>query len=635
MRIAVAALTVTLVAVAHAPSVAAQDDGDAARELAERYAPVVFVKPQDAPCDTGGEPFEPAPVEIVLDNPEVFLRQVGNGDPVAMSGPSAADLFDLREGWYLDFPGDALEPGCIFEQDFRRFFDGRSVVYAHVATQPDEPGLIALQYWFFWYHNPAKNDHEGDWEFIQLLFEASTVEQALDTVPSVVGYAQHTGGERSDWDADKLDKIDGRPVVYAARGSHASYYDQALYLGRSGREGFGCDNTDGATRRLDPSVVMLPDQVTERGDGLAWLSFQGRWGQRESGFFNGPTGPFAKERWTEPVTWQEGLRNSSVVVPGGDRQGDSVVSAFCRAVEVGSSVLVIGFRSPVAAFTVLLIVLIVSAVLASRTRWSPVVTTPLRDDRAIGQIIRGALRIWRDHPLAMAWIGLVYIPVAFATSLIQVAIQALPFVDHLLALAGDHSSLAFLFSVFVGGFGNLLAFVYVSAVVARTMERQAWDRGRVAWLDRETLGRLIVAVLRAALIVVALLLSIVGIPWALRQLIRYQLVPQAVALEGHDPRTALERSSALVRGHWWWTAGVIAVMQMAIAFVGLGTALLVLVLVTSIPLWLFSVISSTIFVVLIPVGAAAMAYVYGTLSARSVAAIAADPDELVDNTVVR
>ena len=40
--------------------------------------------------------------------------------------------------------------------------------------------MIALQYWFFWYHNPAKNDHEGDWEFIQLLFEASTVEQALD-----------------------------------------------------------------------------------------------------------------------------------------------------------------------------------------------------------------------------------------------------------------------------------------------------------------------------------------------------------------------------------------------------------------------------------------------------------------------
>ena len=134
--------------------------------------------------------------------------------------------------------------------------------------------------------------------------------------------------------------------------------------------------------------------------------------------------------------------------------------------------------------------------------------------------------------------------------------------------------------MFVGSFGNLLAFVYVSAVVARTMERAGWDRGRVVGLDRETLGRLIVAVLRAALIVVALLLSIVGIPWAIRQLIRYQLVPQAVALEGHDPRTALERSSALVRGRWWWTAGVIAVMQMTIAVVGVGTALLVLVLVT-------------------------------------------------------
>jgi hypothetical protein len=140
-----------------------------------------------------------------------------------MTGPGPADLFDLREGWYLDFPGDALEPGCVFEQDFRRFYDGQSVVYAHVASEAGRPGLLALQYWFFWYHNPAKNDHEGDWEFIQLTFDADAAEQALATQPRSVGFAQHTGGERSDWDDTKLDKEGDRDRL-PSQGSHATYF---------------------------------------------------------------------------------------------------------------------------------------------------------------------------------------------------------------------------------------------------------------------------------------------------------------------------------------------------------------------------------------------------------------------------
>ena len=365
-------------------SVAASDVDDDARQLAERFAPVVVVRDQSEPCDTHGEPFEPAPVEIVLDNPEVFLRQVGNDDPVKMSGPGASDIFDLREGWYLDFPGDALEPGCIFEEDFRRFSDGRSVTYAHVATEPGRPDQLALQYWFFWYHNPAKNDHEGDWEFIQLLFDVGTVEDALTSEPVSVGYAQHTGGERGDWDDPKLEKEDDRPVVYAARGSHASYFGQALYLGRSGAEGFGCDNTDGPSRRLHPEVVLLPEEVTDPHGEFAWLAFQGRWGQREVGFFNGPTGPAAKERWTEPVTWSEDLRDASVVIPAGDRLGGGVLATFCGTVEFGSSLLIIGLRSPLVLVIALGATLTAIIVASRRTRWSPVTTRPLRIERGDG-----------------------------------------------------------------------------------------------------------------------------------------------------------------------------------------------------------------------------------------------------------
>ena len=162
------------------------------------------------------------------------MREEGEATP-------AADLFDLGEGFYLDFPGDALAPECVYERDFRRYSDGRrATIYAHIVTQDDRPDELALQYWFFWYYNDWNNKHEGDWEGIQLVFDASTVEEALATEPVSVGYAQHEGGERAGWDDDKLERQGTRPVVYSSAGSHASYFSSAFYLGRSASEGFGC-----------------------------------------------------------------------------------------------------------------------------------------------------------------------------------------------------------------------------------------------------------------------------------------------------------------------------------------------------------------------------------------------------------
>ena len=45
-------------------------------------------------------------------------------------------------------------------------------VYAHVATDPGHPGQLALQYWLFYVFNDWNNLHEGDWEMIQLVFDA-------------------------------------------------------------------------------------------------------------------------------------------------------------------------------------------------------------------------------------------------------------------------------------------------------------------------------------------------------------------------------------------------------------------------------------------------------------------------------
>ncbi|MEZ5296509.1 MAG: hypothetical protein R2697_09660 [Ilumatobacteraceae bacterium] len=76
------------------------------------------------------------------------------------------------------------------------------------------------------------------------------------------------------------------------------------------------------------------------------------------------------------------------------------------------------------------------------------------------------------------------------------------------------------------------------------------------------------ALLRAIVVVGGLILTVVGIPWAIRQLVRYQFVPQAVVSEHRDARSALDRSSDLVRGRWWWTAGVVLGVEAVVASLG-------------------------------------------------------------------
>ena len=274
-RWAVAALAATVVALVAGvvgpgiPAAARQEQGqlpDAAQRLAERYSPILMLKAQQHECDGDGEPYGPMSVEAILDNPQVLLRQLGAGDPVVLRGPGAADLHDLGEGFFLDFPGSALDPGCIYERDFRRYTsDLPPTVYAHVIEDVDE-GQLVLQYWFYWYFNDWNNKHESDWEGIALLFPAATAEAALDTPPALIGYSQHEGGVGVDWDDGALERDGDHPVVYSSAGSHASYFDSALYLGRSAGEGFGCDSTEGPSRRVEPEVVLLPTTVDDPTD---------------------------------------------------------------------------------------------------------------------------------------------------------------------------------------------------------------------------------------------------------------------------------------------------------------------------------------------------------------------------------
>ncbi len=193
----------------------------------------------------------------------------------------------------MDFPGNTLEPGCTYERWVRRLAEGSEpAVYAHVVGDPGHPGKLAVQFWLFYAFNDWNNTHEGDWEMIQLVFDADDAQGALEQVPALVGYSSHEGAESADWGDDKLEIVDGtHPVVYPGAGSHANKYTEALYLGSSADAGVGCDDTRGPHDELRPAVKTIPSNPAAAREAFPWIVFEGRWGELQPAFFNGPTGP--------------------------------------------------------------------------------------------------------------------------------------------------------------------------------------------------------------------------------------------------------------------------------------------------------------------------------------------------------
>ena len=183
----------------------------------------------------------------MLGKPDVAL-QGPDGEQIA--APTAADLAGRGEGWYLNLPGNPLDPGCTYEQWFREVSAGtQPTLYAHLATDPEHPGRIALQYWFYYVFNDWNDKHESDWEMVQVVLPAATAAEALTATPESVAFAQHEGSQVSPWEGGGLIRVGDRPVVYPGQGSHAAYYTQATWFGKSAAAGFGLRQHDGPRGR--------------------------------------------------------------------------------------------------------------------------------------------------------------------------------------------------------------------------------------------------------------------------------------------------------------------------------------------------------------------------------------------------
>jgi Vacuolar protein sorting-associated protein 62 len=613
--------TVFVVLAATTPAYA--DSGRAARQLAKTYSPVVMLRDFHAGCGEG-EHFVPMRVDALLDNPEIALRQVGNRDAVIEWASSGADLYGRGTGTYLDLPGDALAPGCIYADDSARYTPlSESAVYAHVATQANRPGYVAVQYWLYWYYNDWNDKHESDWEFIQILFRADSVDAALHTDPIEVGYAQHTGGETADWDSEKLEKEGTHPVVYSSEGSHASYFEPALYLGRSASEGFGCDNTQEPNTRVAPHAVLLPEQPSGPDDPFAWMAFDGRWGERHAGPNNGPDGPLGKPRWRSPVSWEENLRPSSFVIPGGSETPPKVVGTFCDVVGRGSVIYVRYAAQPAAVLATLAVIALAVVFLLRRTRWDKVSPYPVVARRRSGEIARAAGTLYRRHVPTFVVVGLLAVPVGVLAVLDVVVLQHLPFVGSAVRVSTEQAPPGnrILFSSWVASSFWPLTVLLMSATVAHLMDdgRSRLTPRRAGSAMRAVGSRwreLASAYLPAAVAIVFLSWTGIGLPVAAWLTVRFQFLGQIVMREDLSGSAARARAGELVRHRWWHTAVVALIVWAGIHALGVLLGLLLLVAFTSLPLWTITAVVLVAQIALTPLGAIALTMLYGDAVAQ-------------------
>jgi hypothetical protein len=605
-----AALVVAAAAFAAATATAA---GDPEQQLVDRYAPVVRIVTQEKACGHG-EPYEPTDVNAVLRNPEVALRGPWAGGTIVTVGPSGAQLGKGLTGYHLDFPGNALSPGCDYEKWSKAITEGtKPTTYARVVYDPAYPGKLALQYWFFYVFNDWNDYHEGDWEMVQLNFDAADPAAALKTSPYEVGYSQHTGGEGVTWGSSRLALVDGtHPVVYAALGSHANYFSSQLFLGRSAAQGVGCDDTVGPSSDIRPVVAVVPTAKEAYLQEYPWLGFLGHWGEEHGGYYNGPTGPNTKEQWTQPIRWADTeWRDEAYAVPAGTALGTSATDFFCGAVAKGSGLITAAVANPGRVFLTIAAIVIVLLWLASRTRWDLSAPFRVRRRRPWGSIVSSSFNLYWSRPRLFLGIGLVFLPLGALITLLQLWLFKNGPFSGLVEAAGESNAVVAALALAVGIFFTILGLTVVQGVIALAMVEL--DEGREVTpigayrLVLPGLKRLVGALVRAAVVIAILDLTVAGFFVGIWLLFRWILLPQAVVLEKSEH--PLRRSARLSRGHWWFVASITVLMT------GGGLALgpvigCLLLFATTASFNVINLVAAIVYVFALPLAAITQTYLY-------------------------
>jgi hypothetical protein len=234
-----------------------------------------------------------------------------------------------------------------------------SAIYYNVTSAN---GRFYVDYWWFLRYNRFDRvsdelnacrggvrpcfDHEGDWEGITAV---TAPDRPRDM--EYVGYAEHDGVYR--YTASEV-RVGTRPVVYVAKGSHASYphkcttgcrqvvrvFGYRLPEGRADGQAAWGRNRDELCFRGSRCLRPLPDPA----GGRDWNAYDGRWGSRvcrrarggPCRLAAGPRSPSAQRRFQYPWCFALGAGGKiscDAPAPGADQDAGpgQATRTDCRA----------------------------------------------------------------------------------------------------------------------------------------------------------------------------------------------------------------------------------------------------------------------------------------------------------------
>ena len=247
----VRALAMALVAAAAAAALtptAGAAPPSPAQQLVRAYSPIVMLREQTDVCDDTEEQYEPTTVYVDARQP---ARTAARAEAAGRATGRQARAFGRRRRQPRPRlpprrPGDALNAGVHLREGLPRAEAGRPGAADHLRAHRHRAGpagtrrpvlvLLLLQP----VQRRARRRLGGDADRLR----REHPPQALAKGPSQIALFQHGGGEKADWDDDRVEKEGTHPVVYPAAGSHATFFEPAVYVENGqGGSGLGCDNT--------------------------------------------------------------------------------------------------------------------------------------------------------------------------------------------------------------------------------------------------------------------------------------------------------------------------------------------------------------------------------------------------------
>jgi hypothetical protein len=257
--------------------------------LAKKYAPhLYFYK-----GFWGEEKFFPTKVEVMLENSTLWEFDTEKSTKIPQYDKTAEFISDYATpDYYLDLNDESctIDPALADKQG------NLNLYYRVICHRYEGKMYIVIQYRPFYIFNDFYNNHEGDWEMIEILLDYYSCK------PIGAAYSRHLDGEYRLW--DDIEKKGTHPVVYMALGSHAAYFEEGIYYILGPFFDIASDNGQNGL----PSDYCLISEIS----GPPWLYFGGNWGYRVrkgkddcSYVWNsGPRGPlYCRETWLDPVGW--------------------------------------------------------------------------------------------------------------------------------------------------------------------------------------------------------------------------------------------------------------------------------------------------------------------------------------------